>query len=169
MNMEKNIITYESCKNVIRKELQADIRTLGLLLPVILIIFVPFTCGFISLAFEEGTLIVARLFWGIIVAPIFAALPVYFIYQLINALFQLNMVNQYKFSIEKDTVTKLERVYRHRREQEVAHFKNYGKFVISSTQYSLTSVNDEYYLVILNANKTVLNAYHAARNEFKEV
>lgn len=166
--MEKNIITLESCKNVLKKELQADLRTLGLLLPVILVIFVPLIYGGALIAFDEYRHILGNIIAGIIYLPIFCAIPIYFIYQLLNALFQLNMIEKYNFSIIKDTVTKLEKVYKHRREMEVAHFKNYGTFALSSTQYALTSVDDEYYLVILNANKKILNAYHTSTTEFKE-
>ena len=167
--MQKNNITYESCKNDLEKGIKANLRTLVLILPIMLVIFVPLTCLFLSMALADDMLISARLICGLIFTPILAALPTYFIFQLINELWELKMISEYKFSIVKDTVTRTETVFVRRHEEYAAHFENYGKCLISRTQYDLTSAKDEYYIVILNCNKKVLCVYPTATNECKDV
>ena len=141
---------------------------LVLILPIMLVIFVPLTCLFLSMALADDMLISARLICGLIFTPILAALPTYFIFQLINELWELKMISEYKFSIVKDTVVRTETVFVRRHEEYVAHFENYGKFTLTRTQYDLTSAQDEFYLVILNRNKKILNAYHTSMNDFTE-
>jgi len=167
--MQKNIITYESCKCDLIEARKVDLETHGMILPIFLILLVPFVCVFLFMAFSGDRSLLARLIFGLFFAPIFAALPIYFIYQLVNTLFEMKMINDYNFSIVNDTVTRKETVFVHRHEEYVAHFQNYGKCNISKVQYDLTSTNDEYYLVILNCNKKVLNAYPTATNEYKDV
>lgn len=166
--MAKNIISLESCRNTLIKETKANLRTLLLLLPAMLVIFVPLICLAMALFADDDLNRVGQILTGIIFTSIFAALPVYFIYQIINELFKLKMISAYNFSIVKDTVIRVEKVMKRRHEETVAHFKNYGEFSISRTQYDLTSTNDEFYLVILNCNKRILSAYPTATNDFSD-
>ena len=100
----------------------------------------------------------------------FSLIPLVLIYVILNEFFELRMVESYKFSIVKDTVLSTEKIYRRRRGQILrVYFVNYGKFELSSTQYDLTSKDDEYYLVILNANKKILNVYHTLTYECPDV
>ena len=166
--MQKNIITYESCKNDLEKGIKANLQTLALILPVIVAIFIPMICMSAALFWDDDMNRVGQIIGGVIFISIFAALPVYFIYQLLNELFELKLVGSYDFSIVKDTVVRTETVFVRRHEEFVAHFKDYGKFKLSRTQYDLTSAQDEFYLVILNRNKKILNAYHTSMNDFTE-
>ena len=166
--MQKNIITFESCKCNLIEARKIELETLGMVLPIFLIIFVPFVCVFLYMAFSDDRALAARLVFGLIFAPIFAALPTYFIYQLVNTLFEMKMINNYNFSIVNDTVTRKETIFVRRHEEYVAHFQNSGKCNISKVEYELASTNDEYYVIILNYNKKALAAYPVSTYEFRD-
>ena len=165
--MEKNIITYESCQKALVKEIKATLRTFALLLPVFLVICVPVVIAGINMVSSGSGEMMILIIFDVI--P-FSLIPLILIYVILNEFLELRMIESYKFSIVKDTVLSTEKIYRRRRGQILrVYFVNYGKFELSSTQYDLTSKDDEYYLVILNANKKILNAYHTLTNECPDV
>ena len=149
------------------EEIKMTLRTFALLLPVFLVLCVPVVIAGINMVSSGSGEMMLLIIFDII--P-FSLIPLVLIYVILNEFFELRMVESYKFSIVKDTVLSTEKIYRRRRGQILrVYFVNYGKFELSSTQYDLTSKDDEYYLGILNANKKILNVYHTMTNECPDV
>ena len=100
MTKSKNSISRESCKKDLLRLVKADLISELILLSVMLLIFIPLT--FLGIYLLKSTLL-----FGIITVLICIAPPIIFIYKLIRNIIRLQLVKKNKFSIVKDTVSRL--------------------------------------------------------------
>ncbi len=160
----KNIITRASCHKELLHIAKADVYSGVVLLAVMLVVFVPFI--FLGVFLAEFLVI-----FGIAFALCCLIVPAYWTYQLIVALRMLDRVKRGEFSIVKDTVSRLspgEPVGRST--VDAVYFSTYGRFVPGKTAYDLTSVGDEYYLVVMDIKKEPIRmAFHTIVYECEDV
>jgi hypothetical protein len=144
---------------------RADLLSGLILLAVILVIFVPL----ILLGIYLLKYIMA---FGIVVILV-CALPItYFIYRLINNILAVQLVKTDGFSIIKDTVSRLSKgePAGHRHTVDAIYFTKHGRFVPEQTVFDLTSLHDEFYLVVLNDKKKEIKfAYNTMMYDCKEL
>ncbi len=146
----KNIISREICKKDLKHLTKADLILDFVLLVVMLLIFVP-------LAFMGLYLLKYILIFGIVTILVCAAPPLIFVYKLIYNIIKLRLVEHNKFSIVKDTVSRLskgEPAGRHT--VDAIYFALHGRYVPSKTVFDVSSIGDEFYLVILHTKKNEL-------------
>ena len=114
---------------------------------------------------------------GIIFALICAIFPALFIYKIIRDVIFSSMINQDRFSIVKDTVSRISRdevpksYSEGRRTVNVIYFAKYGRCVAPKvrTPFDLSGVGDEFYLVILHKKDEIIFAYNSAMYECEEL
>lgn len=88
----------------------------------------------------------------------------------------MRLVKKDEFSIVKDTVCRLSKsetpraYFEGKREVDVLYFTKHGRYIASQTIFTLSSVGDTFYLVLLRTKKEKLVfAYHAAMYTCTEV
>lgn len=162
-NESTNIISYESCKKDLMHLAKANLLSVLVLLAVILLIFVP-------LVFMGIYLLKYIFVFGIVTILVCATPPLIFIYKLLYNVIRIRLVKQNKFSIVKDTVSRLSKGELERRHTvDALYFTLYGRYVPSTTVFNLSSVDDEFYLVILHTKKNELCfAFHGMLYECKD-
>lgn len=160
----KNIITRESCHKELLHIAKADVYSSIVLLAVMLVVFVPFI--FLGVFLAEYLVIL-----GIAFALFCLIAPAYWTYQLIVALRMLDRVKRGEFSIVKDTVSRLSPGEPMGRSTvDAVYYSVYGRFVPGKTAYDLTSVGDEYYLVVMDTKKEPIQmAFHTIMYECEEI
>ena len=163
--MEKNIISRESCKKDLLHLVKADMLSQLILLGVVSVIFVPLMLIGIYLLKYIIVLGIATI--------LVCALPIaYFIYRFIKNVIAFQMVKNDGFSIVKDTVCRLSRGEPDGKDHtaDVIYFTNHGRFISGRSVFDLTSLSDEFYLVVLNDKKREIKfAYHSIMNDCKEL
>ena len=165
---DKNLLTREACqKELIRwakEKLLPDI----VLLVITLLIFVPL---FVACVYVAKYILVL----GMILALICAAAPAFFVYKMICDITKLRLAKKGAFSIARDTVSRISRgevpknYSEGRRMVDVVYFTKYGRCTSLQTPFDLSSVGDEFYLVILHGKQDQLVfAYHSMMYECKD-
>ncbi|MBQ7968302.1 MAG: hypothetical protein IJ292_00575 [Clostridia bacterium] len=159
----KNILTREGCQKELIRLTKGKLLHDVVLLMVMLLIFVPL--AFIGLYLSKYILI-----FGIVTILVCAAPPLIFVYKLIYNIIKLHLVEKNKFSIVKDTISRLskdEPMGRHT--VDAIYFTLNGRYVPSKSTFDLSTVGDEFYLVILHTKKNELCfAFHTMMYECKD-
>ena len=160
----KNVITLAECHKTLVNSAKADVMISIIFLVVMSVLFVPFI--FLGLYLAKYLVIL-----GIVFALCCLIAPAYWTYELILALRKFDRVKRGEFSIVKDTVSRLspgEPVGKST--VDAIYFSTYGRFVPGKTTYDLTSVGDEYYLVVMDTKKeSIQMAFHTLMYECKDV
>ena len=86
---------------------------------------------------------------------------IYWLYQLVRSLLKIRMVKRENFSIVTDTVAVLSRDEfvrggRGRDTENAIYFSTYGRYAVSGVSFEISSINDEFYLVILHTKKPMI-------------
>ena len=163
--MEKNIISRESCKKDLAHLVKADLFSELILFGVVAVFCVPCIIGVIFL-FKYVSILASVLILAC------AAPLALFIYKLIKNIIAVRLVKKDGFTIIKDTVCRLSKgePAGHRHTANVIYFTKYGRFVSEQSVFDLTSLHDEFYLVVLNDKKKEIKfAYHAMMYDCKEL
>lgn len=165
----KNIITRESCKKDLKHNFKAALIKDSTLLAVLSLLFIPLICLGIYLC---QYLIVL----GILTIVICAAPFAFLIYRLTKDIKMIRLIAQDGFSIVKDTVYRLSKgetpknYSEGRHEVDVIYFSKYGRYISGGAQFQLSSVGDEFYLVVLHKKeKEIAFAFHSMMYECKEL
>lgn len=143
----KNIISREACKKDLQHLARADVYQSAVLLAVVLLIFVPLFCMSIYVSKHILGL-------GLIFALICAALPIIFAVRLIRRLARMRLIRQNGFSIVKDTVCRLSKDESDGRHTvDALYFTDYGRCTSYKPAFEVSSVGDEFFLVVLHTKK----------------
>ena len=163
----KNILTRESCQKELVRRAKGNLIPDIVLLVFMLLIFVPFFVACIYLAKYIFIL-------GIILALICPIAPAFFVYRIVCDIIKLRLAKQGAFSIARDTVSRISRgeipkkYSEGRHTVDVVYFTKYGRCTSIRTPFDLTSVGDEFYLVVLHGKKDrIAFAYHSMMYECK--
>ena len=161
----KNVITREFCYKELRWLTKADLFSELILLAVVSVICIPF----IVLSFAFLMKYIPIISWIIIF--VFAVPPSYFVYRLFCNVGRKKLVEDGKFSVLCDSVARLSRgesVRGGRATANVVYFSRYGRYVPDRTVFEMTSVGDEFYIVVLHTSKEEMCfAYPKATYEYK--
>lgn len=163
--MTKNILTRAACKKDLLNTQKALLISDAILLILMLLLFVPLICTSIYLA---GPILLV----GIVFALCLAIAPAIFIYKLAYDVKMLLRIKRDGFSIAKDTVCRLSRgeTIGKNKTADVIYFTDHGRYIPSQTAFDLTSIEDEYYLVVLHAKpKEAFVAFHSLMYECNEL
>ena len=167
MKQTKNIITRDMCRDEQKNYLKASI-CMGVALTVFILLPVPLFF-YIAVIFSKDSFIASL----IPIIPCCICIFPFFlmIKTLSNYVNQLRFINQGRLSIAKDTVYRLainERAGR--TTQNAIYFSKYGRYVPAKSIFDLSSVGDEFYLVIIPAKKPkICFAYHTMMYECNDV
>ena len=161
----KSLITREEVKKemiLVRKALMASSI---LYFAIILLICGPFVGVAIAHMFSR--------FWWLYLLEValFSVPPTVFLVKIIGYAKEKRLVENGEFSIVKDTVSRLSRgeIIARNQTADVLYFKEYGRYIPSQTVFDLTTVGEEFYLVILhNKKQEITEAYHTLMYECKE-
>ena len=151
----KNVLSRETVKKDLTHLAKADLVQDIVLLAVMLLIFVPL--AFLSVYAAKFILIL-----GVVLALVCAVPIVIFACRTVRDAITLRLIKNGGFSVEKDTVSQLSRGEIPRKYSEgrhtvdVIYFTKYGRYVSNGATFELSSVGDEFYLVILRAKKEKL-------------
>ena len=164
----KNLLTREGCKKELARLFGGTLRTDIALLVVMLLIFIPLA----FLAIYVGKSIFAL---GFVFTLLCACAPAVFVGRTVLDILNLRLIKKDCFSIEKDIVSRLAKGEMPRNYSEgralvnVIYFARYGRYIASGIAFDLSSVGDEFYVVILHARKEkVLLAYHTMMYDVKK-
>ena len=163
--MEKNVISRESCKKDLAHLVRADLFSELILLGVVAVFCVPCIIGVIFL-FKYVPIL------AIVLILACAAPLALFIYKLIKNIIAVRLVKKDGFSIIKDTVCRLSKGEGGGRHASVdaIYFTKHGRFVPEQSVFDITSLHDEFYLVVLNDKKKEIKfAYHTMMCDCKEL
>ena len=165
----KNLLTREFCKKELLRWAKGELLPDVVLLAIMLFVFVPFI--FLSISIAKYILIL-----GIVLALICAVVPIIFVCRIILDMIALRLVKQGGFSIVKDTVLRLSKDELSKNDSEggqyvdVIYFSEHGRYIASGVAFDISSVGDEFYLVILHAKKEkIVFAFHSMMYDYKEV
>ena len=168
-NEAKNIISRESCQKDLNRTVKADMYSNSVLLAVMLLIFVPLII--ISIYISKYVFLL-----GIIFALLCTVAPIVFIYKLIRCVMLMRLVARDGFSVVRDTVSRLSKGEIPKSHTEgrhtvnVIYFTKHGRYIAQKNEFALSSVGDEFYLVILHTKKEkIAFAFHSMMHEYKEV
>ena len=162
--MTKNLISREMCGKDLKHLTKADLYSDVVLLVVMLLLFVPL--AFLGVYLSKYILIL-----GIACTVICAIAPVTFIVKLINNIKIVRLVSRGGFSVVKDTVSRLSKgeVVGRNSTADIIYFAVHGRYIPSQSTFDMTSVGDEFYLVVLHTSKrTPMFAFHSMIYEYKE-
>lgn len=159
----KNIITRESCYKELLHTAKADIYLSIVLLAIMLVIFVPLS--FLGVYIAKYVVVL-----GVVFALACYVVPAYMVFDMVRHIRALKMVHRGEFSIVKDTVSLLSPGEPMGKSTVNAiYFSVYGRYLPGDTAYDLTSVDDEYYLVVMDIKKYPIQmAFHSLLYEYKE-
>ncbi len=165
----KNILTRETCKKELVKWAKGEIIPDVILLPIILLIFIPL---FLLSIYTAKYILVL----GIVLASVCTVAPIIFVCRIICDIIKIRLVKQGSFSIVKDTVCRIskgeipKKYSEGRRTVDVIYFTKHGRCTSLATPFDLSSVGDEFYLVILHGKKDqIVFAYHSMMYECKDL
>ena len=164
----KNLITRESCKKDLMHTAKADLRSDLVFLAVALLLMIPFIIMSVSVA--KYILVL-----DILIALIFVTPPAILICMIVRDIMNLRLVASEGFSIVKDTVySKIKgetprNFSEGRHTVDVLNFKAHGRCVASGFNFEMSSVGDEFYLVVMhNKNKSIAMLFHSMMYECNE-
>ena len=165
----KNILSCESCQKELVRWAKGKLLPDIVLLVVMLLIFVPLFVACIYLA--KYILVL-----GIILALMCTVAPAFFVYRIVCDIIKLRLVKQGAFSITRDTVSRISRgevpknYSEGRHTVDAIYFTKYGRCTSIKTPFDLSSVGDEFYLVVLHGKKDqIVFAYHSMMYECKDL
>ena len=151
---EKKIITRESCKKELLGLAKSNLRSDLLLFFVMLLIFVPLGIGSVYIARYLLAL-------GVAFALICAVGPIVFIYKVVLDIIMMRLASRGEFSVEKDTVSRLSAGEQRRFGEgrgivDAIYFSRCGRYASPKSHFDMSSVGDEFYLVVLHNKKNKL-------------
>ena len=165
----KNILTRESCQKELVRWAKEKLLSDIVLLAVMLLIFVPL---FVACVYVAKNILALE----IILALICASAPAFFTYRIVCDIIKLRLVKQGAFSITRDTVSRISRgeipknYSEGRHTVDAVYFTKHGRCTSLQTPFDLSSVGDEFYLVILHGKKDqIVFAYHSMMYECKDL
>lgn len=165
----KNILTRENCQKELVRWAKGKLLPDVVLLMVMLLIFVPL---FVACVYVAKNILVL----GIILALMCTVAPAFFIYKIVRDIIKMCLVKQGAFSIVKDTVSRISKgevpknYSEGRHTVDAVYFTKYGRCTSLQTPFDLSSVGDEFYLVILHGKKDqIVFAYHSMMYECKDL
>ena len=146
--MSKNVITYDTCHTELVRMTKADVYASTILFLVILLICVPLLLMAIYVA--KYVLIL-----GIVLSLVIAIWPLALLYKLISCIRKHYHAKFGDFSIVRDTVYSLSKgeVISKTSTADVIYFTNKGRFVPPKSTFDLSSIGDEFYIVVLHCGK----------------
>ena len=163
----KNLITRESCKRDLTRSAKAGLLQDLVLLGVILLIFVPLIIISIYVA---GHILIL----GLVFALLCAVAPIVFACRAVSDIMLIRLIERDGFSVVKDTVSRLskgeapQKYSEGKRELDVIYFTEHGRYIPSGVAFDISSVGDEFYLVVLHTReKRVALAFHSDIYECK--
>lgn len=160
----KNIITKETCKKDLMNSAKTTFFAMLFLLPLILLLAIFLIIGGIS--------VMEYIFLGIISIALAAFISFCFIFALINRFLVLNLIKKNEFSIVKDTVCRISKgeLVSRNRTANVIYFTKFGRHIPSQTVFDLTSIDDEFYIVVIHTKeKEPALFFHSMMYECKEL
>ena len=160
----KNIITRENCKKDLKDLIKSDISFDACMLVIVLLIHIPLLC--ISIYILTFSLIIGiPMFLGSLL------MPTYYIYELTSDIIRMRLVVHDGFSIVKDRVQVLSKgEVQNRQTVNVIYFAEYGRYPANNMTFTLSSVGDEFYLVVIHTKKKEATfAYHTNYYECSEL
>lgn len=147
MTETKNLLTRAECRQILLKQTKAAVGSNWMMLPGVLLITVPM----IGIGIYIGTWSLAL---GLFFAAIFLLPLVGWGIQMVKDIRTMRITEGDGFSIVEDDVCRMAAGEPEGRSTvDVIYFTVYGRYVPSSAVFSLTSVNDRFYLVILQTKK----------------
>ena len=165
----KNVLTRESCQKELIRWGKGKLLPDVVLLVIMLLIFIPLFAASIYVA--KYILIL-----GIILALICTVAPAFFVYRIVCDIIKLRLVKQGAFSVARDTVSRISKgevpknYSEGRRTVDAVYFTKYGRCTSIKTPFDLSSVGDEFYLVVLHGKKDqIVFAYHSMMYECKDL
>lgn len=168
-NKTKNILSREGCKKELVRFAKGEMLPDIVLFGVMLLIFIPLIC--MSAYVMRYIKILGFLF-----ALLCSIAPVIFICRIVLDAMTLRLVNKDCFSIEKDTVSRLSKgefpksYSEGKNYVDVLYFEKRGRYVATGITFNISSVGDEFYLVILKGKKEkIVFAYHSSMYDYREV
>ena len=166
MNETKETITREECDALLTHREKFRLR-----INVILTVFMAVLCAPIigaALSTTKSTPVL-----GFAVTVIFCVPTLVFIIRIILNVKALRLISRGGYSIVKDTVFSLSRGEFQKNAKHpvnAIYFSKYGRYVESGVEFNITSVGDEFYLVILEGKKAeIAYAFHAKMFEYKHI
>ena len=163
----KNILTRETCEKELIRWAKGKLLPDIVLLVIMLLIFVPL---FVACVYVAKNMLVL----GILLALICTAAPAFFTYRIVCDIIKLRLVKKGAFSIARDTVSRISKgevpknYSEGRHAVDTVYFTKYGRCTSLRTPFDLSSVGDEFYLVILHGKKDqIVFAYHSMMYECK--
>lgn len=166
----KNILTRESCKKELKQLSKANLLQDSVVTAVLLLIFIPLLV--LSISLTKHILIL-----GIVFALICMIFPVIFICRVIRDMIFSKTIEQNRFLIVKDTVSRISRdeipksYSEGQRTVNVIYFAKYGRCVAPKlkTPFALSAEGDEFYLVTLHNRDEIIFAYNSVMYKCKEI
>ena len=166
MNETKETITREECEALLTHREKFRLR-----INVILTVFMAVLCAPIIGAALVMTKDIPIL--GFALALILCAPTLLFIIKIILNVKALRLISRGGYSIVKDTVFSLSRGEFQKNAKHpvnAIYFSKYGRYVEAGVEFNITSVGDEFYLVILEGKKSeIAYAFHAKMFEYKHI
>ena len=164
----KNTLTRETCQKELIRWAKGEMLLDVVLLVVMLLIFVPL---FVACVYVVKYILVL----GIILALICTVAPIIFVYRIICDIIKIRLVKRGGFSIARDTVCRIskgempKKYSEGRRTVDVVYFTKHGRCTSLRTPFDLSSLGDEFYLIILHTKKDqIVYAYHSMMYECKD-
>ena len=165
MKQTKNVLTRDMIRNELQHITKASVKVNIVFLISMSVICVPFIL--LGIAGMSDSIVFGTLLVLILVTPL-----AFLTKMLIDSIIEKNMVEKGEFYIIKDTVSRLSRgepAGRYRT-VDVLYFTKLGRHVPSKTVFDLSSVGDEFYLVLIAKRKLQITfAYHTMMYECNDV
>ena len=162
----KNIITREMCQQRLISSAKEDLITSSILFILVTLIAVLPLVAFFGIFIMKYSIVA-----GIIAIIIFLIPSAVLICTPLRAIISLRLYMNGGFSIVKDTVhhkAKGEHQRYIRGGVDVIYFSNYGRFIASGLNFTISSIGDEFFLVIIdNKKKSIAMAFNAKMYEYK--
>lgn len=159
-NARKNIISLEKCKKDLKHSAKGDLFFDTVILAGLLIVFIPLF--FLGIYLAKSIFVL-----GFLLSVFGTVPPAFYIYYVIRDIGVIRLIDRGGFSVVKDTVWNLVKDEPlGRSTADAIYFNDNGKFFPGQTVFDLTSVGDEFYLVILHTKKKKISfAFHTMMYE----
>lgn len=164
MNETKEIITREECEALLVHREKFKIRINAIVMVFMLLLCAPIVGAALSMTKSIPVL-------GFAITVIFCVPSLIFIIRIILNVKALRLITRGGYSIVKDTVSGLSRGEFQKDSKKpvnAIYFSKHGRYVESGVEFDISSVGDEYYLVILHGKKDeIALAFHTKMYEYR--
>ena len=167
MKQTKNIITRDMCRDELKRYTKSAVTGYAVLLFLTLLFFLSMGIG-VGTAIIHKSVMLGILWMILCLLPMCILIP-----KLIRWINRMNLVNQGRFCIVKDTVARIGFEPKHGLGSKNRHtlaFTKSGKYFLDKPPSGFYSVADEFYLVIIPTKKPkICFAYHTMMYECNDV